>query len=147
MELEDTVIFPEGGGQPFDTGTIVIERATAGESSKPLHLKVEGCLRRKLESVHLVRVPGESSTALEDLAGQEVDVEVDWARRMDHVGMLDQTCGNLWAERLACRCPCIPPNISSRPFWIRMQRDCPRCHGVSPHIHHSKRRTSSYLAD
>jgi hypothetical protein len=35
--------------------------------------------------VHLVRVPAEMEGVLESAAGNDVEVEVDWERRMDHV--------------------------------------------------------------
>ena len=83
IEVEDTVIFPEGGGQPFDTGLIWLDTDSGRRS-----WKVEGCLRKKLDSVHLVRVPEDEAAIAEELAGQEVEVEVDWDRRMDHVTQL-----------------------------------------------------------
>ena len=86
VELEDTVIFPEGGGQPFDTGTLWLE----GQNGKGL--RVEGCIRRKLNSVHLVRVPDADFGLLERLEGKDVEVEVDWERRTDHVRALLPIC-------------------------------------------------------
>lgn len=80
--VEDTVIFPEGGGQPFDTGLMVIP-ASEGE----VELVVEGCLRKKLESVHLVRVPVELEDAVKRLEGKEVTLKVDWERRQDHASL------------------------------------------------------------
>lgn len=79
VELEDTVIFPEGGGQPFDTGVLRVE----GEQGTREYV-VEGCLRKKLDSVHLVRVPP-GVEGFEGIVGKEVEVTVDWVRRMDHV--------------------------------------------------------------
>jgi Ser-tRNA(Ala) deacylase AlaX len=81
--LEDTVIFPEGGGQPFDTGSIVLG-AVSGQS-EGIRLVVEGCLRRKLESVHLVRVPLGMEEVFAGAEEKEVEVRVDWERRLDQV--------------------------------------------------------------
>ena len=50
-----------------------------------LTLVVEGCLRRNLDCVHLVRVPQEVEDVLRALEDQEVVLEADWERRMDHV--------------------------------------------------------------
>jgi alanyl-tRNA synthetase/misacylated tRNA(Ala) deacylase len=84
VQLEDTIIFPEGGGQPFDTGSIVFGNGKDGART----LSVEGCLRRKLDSVHLVRVDKQDEEFVQSLAGREVTVKVDWKRRMDHVSLL-----------------------------------------------------------
>ncbi len=46
---------------------------------------VEGCLRRKLDSVHVIRVMEEHEHLFEGLEGQKVELEVDWDRRQDHV--------------------------------------------------------------
>ncbi|KAK7092875.1 alanyl-tRNA editing protein Aarsd1-B-like [Littorina saxatilis] len=62
--LEDTVLFPEGGGQPDDRGQI-------GESEV---LKVE---RRGATAVHY--------TLGELTPGSEVNMKVDWERRFDHM--------------------------------------------------------------
>ncbi|KAJ3163896.1 Alanyl-tRNA editing protein Aarsd1 [Irineochytrium annulatum] len=68
--LSDTVLFPTGGGQPHDLGTIN-------------GLKVVDVLRRGLECVHVVEVEVESAPAI--AVGDSVDVELDWARRWDHM--------------------------------------------------------------
>jgi Ser-tRNA(Ala) deacylase AlaX len=80
VETEDTPIFPEGGGQPFDTGRMVVEDANGGKKE----YVVEGCMRRGLDAVHLIRVQ-ESGNGFENLEG-EVELIVDWERRVDHVG-------------------------------------------------------------
>ncbi|KAJ1961732.1 hypothetical protein GGI12_003082 [Dipsacomyces acuminosporus] len=64
VELEDTVIFPEGGGQPSDVGTI--------DGIEVVRAKREG-----LRAVHYAVVPVE--------AGKRVRVAVDFARRLDHM--------------------------------------------------------------
>ena len=62
--LKDTVLFPEGGGQPDDRGTI---------ADQPV-LRV---FRRGAEAVHLLREPLSP--------GQPVHLAVDWPRRWHHM--------------------------------------------------------------
>ncbi|KAM4715133.1 LOW QUALITY PROTEIN: alanyl-tRNA editing protein Aarsd1-like [Anableps anableps] len=62
--LQDTVLFPEGGGQPDDHGLI-------GE------VPVLRVTRQGPDAVHFVTSPLE--------VGQEVRVKVDWERRFDHM--------------------------------------------------------------
>ncbi|KAJ2825189.1 hypothetical protein FBU31_003788 [Coemansia sp. 'formosensis'] len=64
VELADTVIFPEGGGQPSDTGCI------GGVPVK--HAKRDG-----LRAIHYVPAPIPTGTS--------VHVEVDFKRRLDHM--------------------------------------------------------------
>nr|KAF6309248.1 prostaglandin E synthase 3 like [Pipistrellus kuhlii] len=62
--LEDTLLFPEGGGQPDDHGTIN-------------GISVLRVTRRGAEADHFTQTP---------LApGTEVHVQVDWERRFDHM--------------------------------------------------------------
>ncbi|KAH3676803.1 hypothetical protein OGATHE_001293 [Ogataea polymorpha] len=68
VELEDTVLFPEGGGQPSDTGKI---------SSGSDILEVESVIRAGLKALHLVDKPLET--------GAPVNLSVDWERRFDHM--------------------------------------------------------------
>ncbi|KAM7426852.1 Alanyl-tRNA editing protein Aarsd1 [Porites harrisoni] len=62
--LEDTVLFPEGGGQPDDRGTIN-------------GIEVLRVLRRGATAIHYVceEIP----------EGSEVDLAIDWSRRFDHM--------------------------------------------------------------
>ncbi|XP_013407920.1 alanyl-tRNA editing protein Aarsd1-B-like [Lingula anatina] len=62
--LEDTVLFPEGGGQPDDRGKI---------NSVDVHRVT----RRGAEAVHFVQSDLEVNS--------EVKVTVDWTRRFDHM--------------------------------------------------------------
>lgn len=62
--LDDTILFPEGGGQPDDRGTID-------------DIAVLKVTRKGGDAVHFV------STKLEE--GQEVKLKVDWKRRFDHM--------------------------------------------------------------
>ncbi|WWC97509.1 hypothetical protein V866_004392 [Kwoniella sp. B9012] len=80
VELLDTVIFPEGGGQPSDTGRLNILDPNGGIRQS---FVIESCLRKKLDSVHLVRIP--PGTAVDMKEDDEVEVVVDWDRRVDHM--------------------------------------------------------------
>jgi Ser-tRNA(Ala) deacylase AlaX len=71
----------KGGGQPTDTGHLSTLDPNGGIQKTYV---VEGCLRRKLTAVHLVRL-GEGE-GLE--AGAEVELTIDWDRRADHVGFI-----------------------------------------------------------
>ncbi|XP_035001220.1 alanyl-tRNA editing protein Aarsd1 [Hippoglossus stenolepis] len=64
VKLQDTILFPEGGGQPDDHGLI-------GD------VPVLRVTRQGPEAVHFVTSPLEVS--------QEVHVKVDWERRFDHM--------------------------------------------------------------
>ncbi|XP_048646751.1 alanyl-tRNA editing protein Aarsd1 isoform X2 [Marmota monax] len=62
--LEDTLLFPEGGGQPDDRGTIN-------------DISVLRVTRRGAQADHFIQTP---------LApGSQVQVQVDWERRFDHM--------------------------------------------------------------
>ncbi|KAJ3261827.1 Alanyl-tRNA editing protein Aarsd1 [Boothiomyces macroporosus] len=62
--LSDTIIFPTGGGQPNDLGTID-------------NVEIVDCQRRGLKCVHITKAPVE--------VGKQVQVKLDWARRFDHM--------------------------------------------------------------
>uniref|UniRef100_A0A8C4IIQ0 Threonyl/alanyl tRNA synthetase SAD domain-containing protein n=1 Tax=Dicentrarchus labrax TaxID=13489 RepID=A0A8C4IIQ0_DICLA len=64
VKLQDTILFPEGGGQPDDHGLI-------GD------VPVLRVTRQGTEAIHFVSSPLEE--------GQEVQVKVDWERRFDHM--------------------------------------------------------------
>ncbi|KAM7310176.1 putative alanyl-tRNA synthetase [Ixodes scapularis] len=64
LVLEDTVLFPEGGGQPDDRGTA---------NGVPV-LRV---FRKNGHAIHFVHSPF--------TVGEEVALEVDWTRRYDHM--------------------------------------------------------------
>lgn len=81
IETLDSCLFPEGGGQPSDAGTIRLAAGSAGEAtgkeSKVLHV-----LRAGLAAIHYVELAeGEREFAV----GDEVVFVVDWERRVDHV--------------------------------------------------------------
>lgn len=71
--LEDTVIFPEGGGQPSDTGSISI-----GNGADHFRVAVLDMSKSENgEALHLTDHPVEE--------GQAVTAAVDWDRRLDHM--------------------------------------------------------------
>ncbi|OWT37649.1 cytoplasmic protein [Cryptococcus neoformans Bt1] len=82
VELLDTVIFPEGGGQPSDTGVM---RLLDPNGDVTHTFPIEMCLRRKLDSVHLIRIPSGIEIDLQE--GREVEIEADWDRRMDQMSI------------------------------------------------------------
>ena len=72
VQLEDTVLFPEGGGQPADTGTLAI----TGADSAPVRVS------------HVYRTP--DGVVLHEVSspiavGASVMVTLDWERRFDHM--------------------------------------------------------------
>jgi len=72
--LSDTVLFPEGGGQPSDTGSI---RIISDNDANAQPLRVLHVSRTPTGTVH--RVSGSVDV------GIEVEVLVDWDRRLDHM--------------------------------------------------------------
>ncbi|GAA5813192.1 hypothetical protein MFLAVUS_006666 [Mucor flavus] len=64
VKLYDTILFPEGGGQPSDTGFID-------------DIKVHNVQRQKLAHIHYTKQPIQ--------VGKQVHLTVDWSRRWDHV--------------------------------------------------------------
>lgn len=71
VELADTVLFPEGGGQPADHGVI------RPDSEPEREVAVVDVQRRGLRAVHVVDGP------LAEAA--PVEVSLDWRRRVDHM--------------------------------------------------------------
>lgn len=71
VELLDTVLFPEGGGQPSDTGALD-------------GVRVDKVFIRDGRCLHRVPVANDED-ALTFQEGQEVVATVDWARRFDHM--------------------------------------------------------------
>ncbi|GAA5838827.1 hypothetical protein JCM11251_006751 [Rhodosporidiobolus azoricus] len=72
VELDDTPLFPEGGGQPSDTG-ILVPLLPSGEEGVPVN--VREVLRRNLDAVHFLDKPLE--------VGSKVRAVVDMERRTD----------------------------------------------------------------
>jgi misacylated tRNA(Ala) deacylase len=72
IQLLDTILFPEGGGQPWDHGTLTFNE----EDGKVTVAPIRKVLRRKLEAIHY---------SPEKIApGAKVDIQLDFERRFDH---------------------------------------------------------------
>ncbi|GAA5879029.1 hypothetical protein JCM16303_001274 [Sporobolomyces ruberrimus] len=74
LELDDTVAFPTGGGQPTDTGSIVPLDAN-GSPIESESAFIREVVRRNLDAVHFVSKPFPT--------GSKVLVRVDMTRRTD----------------------------------------------------------------
>lgn len=73
VELEDTILFPEGGGQPCDLGTFEI----AKDKETTVSIHVSDVQRKNLKAIHIID---------EEISiGSEVKVSLDWRRRLDHM--------------------------------------------------------------
>lgn len=70
VEFDDTVLFPEGGGQPGDIGSLKVEGEKPDISVSEVH-------REGLKAIHTLPKPLEP--------GFEVEMVVDWSRRWDHM--------------------------------------------------------------
>lgn len=83
VTLDETAFYPEGGGQPYDTGTL------GGAKVLAVHEK-DGVI------AHLCDAP---------LAvGERVSGEIDWARRLDHMQQHsgEHICSGLICARFGC---------------------------------------------
>jgi hypothetical protein len=82
VQLRDTIIFPEGGGQPTDVGTLTLK--ADGSVWEVLQAKRHGG-----HAVHYVRVKGDADAAWRAFAtGADVTVSLGnegWERRYDNV--------------------------------------------------------------
>ncbi len=76
IELDRTVFYPSGGGQPGDTGVL---RTASG-----VEVVIADTIHEKGTGVHL-HVPAEGSPSLS--AGDTVTAEIDWDRRFAHMRM------------------------------------------------------------
>ncbi len=74
LALERTLFYPEGGGQPYDTGTLCY----AGQAAAVLDVQVDetGVIWHKIALAEGSRLPE---------AGEVVEGEIDWPRRFDHM--------------------------------------------------------------
>ncbi|KAH3666381.1 hypothetical protein WICMUC_005649 [Wickerhamomyces mucosus] len=70
VELHDTILFPEGGGQPSDSGFIT-------DLAKNSRLEVFHIKRDKLKAIHLTQEPLE--------VGSKVNLDLNWAKRFDYM--------------------------------------------------------------
>ncbi len=76
VELDQTIFYPLGGGQPGDTGTFT---TAAGETFRVLDT-------RRGESAERIR--HQLDTADHGLSpGDKIDTEIDWERRLSHMRM------------------------------------------------------------
>ena len=123
--LHDTVIFPEGGGQPTDTGKI--RTIANGVTWEVVQAKRHGG-----HAVHYVRLPAGTDVDAALIAfqpGAQVTVSLDqedWDRRYDHV-RLSMSFGGSYLEfiyrqfadvhaYLAASTFCITRNTSQSPY-------------------------------
>ena len=85
--LKDTVVFPEGGGQPSDTGALVVEDPLSSPPGKELSFPIKSAIRRNLDAIHMIEVSASLTEPARRLLtqGAEVRVSVDWDRRLDHM--------------------------------------------------------------
>uniref|UniRef100_A0A3P9BRT0 Alanyl-tRNA synthetase domain containing 1 n=1 Tax=Maylandia zebra TaxID=106582 RepID=A0A3P9BRT0_9CICH len=102
IKLQDTILFPEGGGQPDDhgfLGDVPVLRVT----------------RQGPDALHFVASPLE--------VGQEVQVKVDWERRFDH---MQQHSGNNHhrdrKKRHRTQCLDTRPHPGTLPLELGRQR-------------------------
>lgn len=73
--MQDTILFPEGGGQPTDYGTIIVK---SGDEEKKFD--VQNVVRKGPEAIHAI---SELDAPLQ--VGDEVLQVVNWERRYDHM--------------------------------------------------------------
>ncbi|BEV73442.1 MULTISPECIES: alanyl-tRNA editing protein [unclassified Paludibacterium] len=85
--LADTISYPQGGGQPGDTGTLTLQDGSV--------IAVENT-RRDPDSGEIVHFLPE--TAQYPASGSPVTLRIDWARRHRHMRM--HTCLHLLSEVL-----------------------------------------------
>ncbi|KAJ3162334.1 hypothetical protein HDU86_004814 [Geranomyces michiganensis] len=79
FEFEDTVLFPEGGGQPCDHG--IIEVIASGKK-----LSFDKVVRIGLDAVHCASFPADADPSADGwVPGAAVRMELAWDRRRDHM--------------------------------------------------------------
>jgi len=76
IELDQTIFYPLGGGQPGDTGTIASKGGSRFKVLDTRKGETAGQVRHQLDTVDHGLVPGET-----------VDTELDWDRRYKHMRM------------------------------------------------------------
>lgn len=82
LELADTILFPAGGGQPSDRGTLC---AIVEGGERPVYDVVE-VERQDDRVLHFVKArTDEGREQASWSSGAEVSVELDWQRRFDHM--------------------------------------------------------------
>ena len=78
IELKDTILFPEGGGQPTDNGTLTIISDDNKEKDKQDVANILSVYRTDKG-----RVLHKSNTELN--VGTKVNISLNWDRRYDHM--------------------------------------------------------------
>lgn len=73
--FKDTILFPEGGGQPSDYGKIVLRRSSSSEE-----FKIVNVVRKGADAIHTLEA-GDNNLEV----GDEVVQTLDWDRRHDHM--------------------------------------------------------------
>lgn len=76
--LDQTLFYPEGGGQPYDKGFLKANGLGAA-------LPVTKVLEEDGDTVHYVCSPPDELDGLLALKGHEICGEIDWGRRFDHM--------------------------------------------------------------
>lgn len=96
--LENTILFPEGGGQPCDYGKLIYDK-----DGVSYEIPVTQVTRREDKAVHFIETPLEE--------GQMVKQVLDWERRHDH---MQQHSGQHLITALADR----EFNYSTTSWWL-----------------------------
>jgi alanyl-tRNA synthetase len=76
LYLDRTAFYPTSGGQPFDVGTL-------GEASS--RARVIEVVEEDGRVVHVLDAPLAARTEGGDVTGREVEGQIDWPRRFDHM--------------------------------------------------------------
>ncbi|KAI9478213.1 MAG: Threonyl/alanyl tRNA synthetase [Benjaminiella poitrasii] len=107
VKLYDTVLFPEGGGQPSDTGYID-------------NTKVYNVQRQMLAHIHYTKEP--------IVQGADVQVKLDWERRWDH---MQQHSGQHLLSAVMEQSPfnieTISWNLGEKRSYIELPTNNPTC--------------------
>ncbi|CRK92116.1 CLUMA_CG005697, isoform A [Clunio marinus] len=78
VQFEDTVLFPEGGGQPTDHGKIILKR----DEGKEIEFDVKNVIRKGPDAIHYIE---STDTDVFLKVGDKVKQIVDWERRHDNM--------------------------------------------------------------
>ncbi|KAI8918993.1 hypothetical protein DFJ77DRAFT_507841 [Powellomyces hirtus] len=84
FEFQDTVLFPEGGGQSCDHGVATLLEPSNQQQQQQIYIK--NVFRRNLDAIHIASFPTDvDPTTLGWASGNLVRLDLDWARRRDHM--------------------------------------------------------------
>ncbi|KAJ9115039.1 hypothetical protein QFC22_005367 [Naganishia vaughanmartiniae] len=149
LELEDTVLFPEGKLQRFHPAavgaaslcTLLVESHIWHFDGDSIRLVIQDVFRRGLTALHIVRLPSKDGTQERDIAlkalqaiwtsgaidgGSVCTVTVDWERRYDQ--MTQHTAQHLLSAitdthlGLPTLSWFMPPHPSTEPCYIELPR-------------------------